>query len=58
MLPLLVLMSIFFIGFTVGYGARAWRSHRRHERFRLHAAYRSSNFQPTGEPHLRVRRSF
>ena len=30
---------IFFAGFGVGYATRAWRSHKRQERYRLYAPY-------------------
>ncbi len=39
MMIFLVLLPILFVGFGVGYAVRAWRSHKRRERYRLHAAY-------------------
>jgi hypothetical protein len=39
MAPVLILVSIFFAGFGVGYATRARRSRKRQERYRLYAPY-------------------
>jgi len=42
MLPVLILSSIFFAGFFLGYAVRAWRSHKRRAQYLMYAPYRSS----------------
>ena len=39
MIPVLILSLIFFAGFLAGYGARAWRSHRRRAQYLMYAPY-------------------
>jgi hypothetical protein len=39
MIPVLILLSIFFAGFLLGYGARAWRSHKRRAQYLKYAPY-------------------
>jgi hypothetical protein len=41
MILVLILSSIFFAGFLVGYGARSWRSHKRREHYLKYAPYES-----------------
>lgn len=42
MIPVLILIAIFLIGFGAGYAARARRSRKRKELHRLYAPYRAS----------------
>jgi hypothetical protein len=41
MLLALILSSIFFAGFGLGYAVRAWRSHKRRTQYLMYAPYRS-----------------
>jgi hypothetical protein len=55
MIPALILSLIFFAGFVAGYGARAWRSHRRRAHYLMYAAYKPRSQQrPLGH----ARRAF
>lgn len=47
MIPVLILSSIFFAGFLSGYGARAWRSHKRREHYLTYAPYESGSQSST-----------
>lgn len=52
----LVLLPILFVGFAVGYTVRAWRSQKRRERYRLHAAYLRPVSRVTESPIERSKR--
>jgi hypothetical protein len=43
MIPVLILLSIFFAGFFLGYGARAWRSHKRRAHYLEYAPYETKS---------------
>ena len=56
MMPMLVLVSIFSVGFGVGYAMRAWRSRNRKEFRRTHASYGPSRYRQ--DERLGARRAF
>ncbi|MDH2356839.1 hypothetical protein QCM80_40430 [Bradyrhizobium sp. SSUT112] len=58
MTPVLILLFIFLAGFGMGYAARAWRSHKRHERYRLYAPYSKARSSSPESSFTRTRRAF
>jgi hypothetical protein len=55
MIPVLILSLIFFAGFFLGYGARAWRSHKRRARYLKYAPYETRSL---GRTFGQARRAF
>jgi len=60
MIPGLILSSIFFVGFLAGYGARAWRSHKRRAHYLMYAPYESRPDKPKSDGRMfgHARRAF